>query len=138
MSDYHPTTTLVYTQVKDFSNIGDPITDPLMYHNLDGGLQYLTLTQPNITYVVQQVFLRMRDSNEPHLTLIKCILRYVNGTLVFGLQFHASSMTTLTYYFDTNWAGCPDSRCSTYDLCVYLGDIIISWSFKIHNDCVSV
>jgi hypothetical protein len=85
MFDCHPTTTLVYTQVKDFSNIGDPVTDPSMYHNLGGGLQYLTLTQPNIAYVIQQVFLRMHDSNEPHLTLIKCILQYVKGTLVFGL-----------------------------------------------------
>ena len=31
---------------------------------------------------------------------------------------------------DVDWAGCPDTRCSTSDFCVYLGDALVSWSSK--------
>ncbi|GKD53400.1 ribonuclease H-like domain-containing protein [Tanacetum coccineum] len=35
------------------------------------------------------------------------ILRYVRGTLDYGLQLYVSSTTQLTAYTDADWAGCP-------------------------------
>jgi hypothetical protein len=61
---------------------------------------------------------------------VKRVLRYVRGTLEFGLQLHASSSTALVAYSDADWAGCPDSRRSTSGYCVYFGDSLISWSSK--------
>ncbi|GKD62025.1 ribonuclease H-like domain-containing protein [Tanacetum coccineum] len=45
------------------------------------GLQYLTFTWPDISYVVQQICLHMHDPREPHLAALKRVLRYVRGTL---------------------------------------------------------
>nr|GFA66255.1 ribonuclease H-like domain-containing protein [Tanacetum cinerariifolium] len=56
---------------------------------------------------VQQVCLHMHDSREPHLSALKRILRYVRGTLDFGLQLYSSSTTDLVAYSDADWAGCP-------------------------------
>ncbi|GKA33373.1 ribonuclease H-like domain-containing protein [Tanacetum coccineum] len=53
------------------------------------GLQYLTFTRPDLSYAVQQICLYMHDSREPHFAALKRILRYVRGTIDFGLlQLH--------------------------------------------------
>ncbi|WVZ93845.1 hypothetical protein U9M48_039799 [Paspalum notatum var. saurae] len=77
-----------------------------------------------------QVCLFMHDPREPHLALIKRILRYVKGTLSRGLHLGKSSPQSLTAYSDADWAGCPDSRRSTSGYCVFLGDNLVSWSSK--------
>ncbi|GKD10841.1 ribonuclease H-like domain-containing protein, partial [Tanacetum coccineum] len=48
------------------------------------GLQYLTFTRPNLSYVVQQVYLYMHDPGEPHFATLKRILRYVLGTPLYA------------------------------------------------------
>ncbi|GKF05594.1 ribonuclease H-like domain-containing protein, partial [Tanacetum coccineum] len=72
----------------------------------------------------------MHDSHDPHFTALKRILRYVRGTLDYGLQLHVSSTTQLTIYTDADWAGCPVTRWSTSGYCVFLGNNILSWSAK--------
>jgi len=68
----------------------------------------------------------MHDPREPLLTLVKRILRYVRGTLDFGLQLHSSTVSSLTAYSDADWAGCPNTRCSTSRYVVFLGDNLVS------------
>ncbi|GJZ62269.1 ribonuclease H-like domain-containing protein [Tanacetum coccineum] len=82
---------------------GDPISDPTLYRSLAGGLQYLTLIRPDISYAVQQFCLHMHDSREPHLAALKRVLRYVHGTLDFGLQLYASVTSSLVAYIDADW-----------------------------------
>ena len=72
----------------------------------------------------------MHDPREPHLALVKRILRYIRGTLEYGLQLHRSSVADLVAYSDVDWAGCPDTRRSTSGYGVFLGDNLISWSSK--------
>jgi hypothetical protein len=98
------------------------------YRSLAGALQYLTLIRPNLAYVVQQVCLFMHDPRESHLAFLKCILRYVKGTLSYGLRIGTGPVDSLTTYSDVDWAGCPDSRRSTSSYCVLLGDTLVSWS----------
>jgi len=62
--------------------------------------------------------------------MIKRILRYVKGTTAFRIQLHASSTPTITAYTDADWAGCPDTRRSTSDFCVFFRDALVSWSSK--------
>ncbi|KAI3509252.1 hypothetical protein L1887_24388 [Cichorium endivia] len=60
-----------------------------------------------------QICLFMHDPREPHLHALKRILRYILGTLDYGLQLHPSSTTGLIAYSDADWGGCPVSRRST-------------------------
>ena len=61
-----------------------------------GALQYLTFTRPDITYAVQQICLHMHDPREPHLAALKRRLRYLHGTIDYGLLLHRSSPPSLS------------------------------------------
>jgi hypothetical protein len=80
-----PVSMLVDTYAKVFTESGPPDADLAHFRSLAGALQYLTFTRPNLTYVVQQICLHMYDLREPHLTVMKCTLRYLWGTLDYGL-----------------------------------------------------
>ncbi|GKD57154.1 ribonuclease H-like domain-containing protein [Tanacetum coccineum] len=62
---------------------GDP--DSTLYRSIAGALQYLTFTRADLSYVFQQFCLYMHDPREPHFNALKCILRYVCGTVDYGL-----------------------------------------------------
>nr|GEX12202.1 ribonuclease H-like domain-containing protein [Tanacetum cinerariifolium] len=109
---------------------GDPVSDPTLYRSLAGALQYLTFTRPDISYAVQQVCLFMHDPREPHFLALKRILRYVRGTLSYGLQLYSSTTSTLVAYSDADWADCPTTRRSTSGYCVFLGNNLLFWSSK--------
>ncbi|KAK9069547.1 hypothetical protein SSX86_011451 [Deinandra increscens subsp. villosa] len=130
MSNCKPSSTPVETGSKLEAASGPSFSDGPLYHSLAGALQYLTITRLDITYAVQQVCLFMHDPREPHFQFLKRILRYIRGTISFGLHLAPSRSTHLTAYSDSDWAGCPDSRRSTSGYCVYLGDNLISWSSK--------
>ncbi|GJS47528.1 ribonuclease H-like domain-containing protein [Tanacetum coccineum] len=63
--------------------------------------------------LVQQICLYMHDPREQHFAALKRILRYVRGTVDFGLQLYVSATTSLVGYTDADWPGCPSTRSST-------------------------
>ncbi|GJT12939.1 ribonuclease H-like domain-containing protein [Tanacetum coccineum] len=108
MVNCNPSQTLVGTE----SKLGID-GDPTLYQSLVGSLHYLTFTRPDISYAVQQVCLHMHDPREPYFSALKRILRYVHGTMDYGLQLFSSSAIDLVAYSDADWAGCPTTQRST-------------------------
>nr|GEW33204.1 ribonuclease H-like domain-containing protein [Tanacetum cinerariifolium] len=102
---------------------GVSVQDPTLYCSLAGGLPYLTFTRPDLSYVVQQIYLYIHDPREPYFTALKRILRYVRGTIDFGLHVYTSATTFLVGYMDADWAGFPSTRRSTSGYYVFLGDL---------------
>jgi hypothetical protein len=90
----------VDTQAKLSEDDGPSVVDATTYWSLTGALQYLTFSRPNIAYVVQQVCLHMHTPQEPHLTTLKRILRYLYGSIDYGLLFRPSPTSELVVYTD--------------------------------------
>nr|GEZ61435.1 ribonuclease H-like domain-containing protein [Tanacetum cinerariifolium] len=132
MLNYNPCRTPVDTE-KKLRPEGSPVTDPTLYRSLAGALQYLTFTQPDLSYAVQQLCLYMHDPREPHLIDMKRVLRYLRGTTDLGLQLFQSTTSQLIAYSDADWTGCSAMRRSTSGYCVFLGDNLLTWSSKRHD-----
>ncbi|XP_062081272.1 uncharacterized mitochondrial protein AtMg00810-like [Humulus lupulus] len=130
MSNCSPCPTPVDTKSKLSATADTPYDDPTKYRSLAGALQYLTFTRPDISYAVQQICLHMHAPTNEHMSALKRIIRYLQGTLSFGLHLSKSNIHRIISYTDADWGGCPDTRCSTSGYCVYLGDNLISWSSK--------
>jgi hypothetical protein len=104
--------------------------DPSLYRSTVGSLQYLSLTRPDLSFVVNRVCQFMHRPLKPHWQAIKRILRYLQHTVSHGLLLHRSSSNDLQAYSDADWAGCPDDRHSTGAYCVFLGSNLVSWSSR--------
>lgn len=130
MSSCKPCTTPVDLSSKLSATDGPLFHDPTLYRSLAGALQYLTFTRPDISYAVQQVCLFMQEPRDTHFSFMKRIIRYLQGTIHYGIRITKSSVNSLVAYSDADWGGCPDSRRSTSGYCIFLGDNLISWSSK--------
>jgi hypothetical protein len=72
----------------------------------------------------------MHSPSEEHWTTAKRVLRYIAGTLNYGIQFYKASSSQIHAFSDSNWAGNSSDRRSTSGYCVYLGKNLISWCTK--------
>ena len=99
----------------------DPIENERLYRNIVGALQYVTITRLKISYCVNRVCQFMQNPLEFHWKIVKRILRYLNGTLDYGLHLRRSSQLNLVGFCDVDWATNPDDRRSTSSYCVFLG-----------------
>ncbi|KAK1647157.1 hypothetical protein QYE76_064962 [Lolium multiflorum] len=104
--------------------------DATEYRSVVGGLQYLTLTRPDISYAVNRVCQYLHAPRDPHWTAVKRILRYVRHTASFGLRLCSSSSGLLSAFSDADWAGNPDDRRSTGGYAVFFGPNLIAWSAR--------
>ncbi|XP_065632023.1 uncharacterized mitochondrial protein AtMg00810-like [Quercus suber] len=108
---------------------GSPLLNPHEYRSMVGSLHYLTFTRPDLSFSVHQVCQFMANPTDSHLIAAKRILRYINGTLHFGV-FLQHGPLSLSAFSDSDWAGDPFDRRSTTGFLVYLGYNPITWSAK--------
>ena len=96
--------------VKYQSEEGDLLSDPTVFRQLIGSLNYLTITRPDISFAIQQVSQFMQTPRHLHLAAVCRIIRYLWGSSSCGLFFPTGSSLHLVAYSDVDWAGCPNTR----------------------------
>lgn len=64
-----------------------PFTDHAWFRSVVGSLQYLILTHPEISFVVNLACQHMHNPHQSHFMAVKRILRYVKGALHPGPRF---------------------------------------------------
>ena len=73
-----------------------------LYKSIIGSLLYPTASRPNIAFSVGVCAQYQAASKESHLTAVKRIIRYVNGTPNYGLWYSKDSNACLVGYSDAN------------------------------------
>ena len=60
----------------------------------------------------------------------KRILRYIRGTIQFGIHYNTGGKPLLVGFTDSDWAGDPDDRKSTAGSVFSLGSRLVTWACK--------
>ena len=105
-----------------------------MYCYLVGSLLYLTHSRPDLSFVVGRVSRYMQTPHESHWKEAKRILRYIRGTIQFGIHYSTGGKPLLVGFTDSDWAGDPDDRKSTTGYVFSLGSRPVTWACKKQKD----
>ena len=80
------------------SNYGYDIVDPTLYKQIIGFLMYLIHMRPDICYVMSNLSQFMYEPRHRHWVAAKHVLRYLQGTIAYGLRYASSGGVMLLGY----------------------------------------
>jgi hypothetical protein len=127
MMDCKSMATPMVTNLKFLSDSSSDLVDPMMYRQLIGSLMYLVNTRPDICFAVNTLSQYMVEPRHVHLVAAKHVLRYLHGTVGYGLRYVSDGEVKLQGYTDSDWARSAVDRKSTSGCCFSLGSGMISW-----------
>ena len=112
-----------------FNQQEGPLVDSTIFRSLIGSLRYLTHTRSDLTYFVGFLSRFIERPTIEHLTALKRVLRYLRGTIGYGLVYlKGQSKARLVGYSDRDFAGDEQDTKSTSGQVFLLGDMLISWA----------
>ena len=77
----------------------------MLYRQLIGSLMYLVNTKPNISLVVNILSQYMVEPQRVQWSAAKHVLRYIVGTVDYGMDYVRGDGVGLVGYLDSDWAG---------------------------------
>ncbi|XP_040862726.1 secreted RxLR effector protein 161-like [Glycine max] len=108
--------------------------DGTLFRQIVGSLRFICHSRPKITFNVGLVSIFMGDPRQSHLLAAKRIMRYLNGTLGYGIIFPHQTKEDdnlhLVAYSDSYWCGDLVDRKSTMGQVFLLSGSPISWNSK--------
>ena len=133
MAEAQPISSPMTANCKLTKASSDLFSDPSLYRSVVGALRYTTVTRPELSYAMNKVCQLMANPMDSHWTTVKCILRYLKGSIHHGLHFKAapsSQSFTIKALCDADWASDPDDKRSTSGAVIYFGPNLVSWWSK--------
>ncbi|XP_052308549.1 uncharacterized mitochondrial protein AtMg00810-like [Populus trichocarpa] len=127
MESCKSTSTPMNLKEKFSKNDGTNKADEGQYRSLIGCLMYLTATRSDIAFAVSLLSRFMHCASELHLQAAKRIVRYVKGTISYGIKYSHLQNFMLHGYSDSDWAGSVDDMKSTSGYCFSFGSGMFSW-----------
>lgn len=126
----NPTETPAELNVKLVRSENEASVDGTLFRQIVGSLRFICHSRLEIAFNVGLV----NDPREPHLLAANRILRYLKGTLGYGIifphQIKKDGSLHLEAYFDSDWYGNLVDRRSTMGQVFLLSGSPISWSSK--------
>lgn len=91
---------------------------------------YISLTRPDISYVVPHLNQFLQQPRVPHYQADMHVLRYLKGTPNTGLYYPKANNLRLIAFCDADRGSCKNSARSLTWFCVFLGSSLVSWKTK--------
>nr|GFC51640.1 retrovirus-related Pol polyprotein from transposon TNT 1-94 [Tanacetum cinerariifolium] len=111
----------------------DPLRIPVhqtRFPSMVSSLMYLIASRLDLVFAVFMCARYQALPIKKHLEAFKWVFRYLRGTINWGIWYPKATSMELKAYADANHAGCQDTRRSTSENAQFLGDKLVSWSFK--------
>jgi hypothetical protein len=86
------------------------LVDVTLYKQIIGSLMYMMNTRPDICFVVNTLSRYLLDPRRVHLVFVKHVMRYLKGTLYFGICYNGDHDFRLIGYTDSDWARSVSDR----------------------------
>ncbi|XP_017191120.2 uncharacterized mitochondrial protein AtMg00810-like [Malus domestica] len=128
-TDCKPVVTPIDSKLK-LTTDGEALKNVTYYQRLVGKLIYLTITRPDITFVVSLVSQFMHAPTVEHLNIVKKILHYLKGSIDRGILIRNNHSTEIHAYTDADCAGSAIDRKSTTGYCTFVAGNIVTWKSK--------
>ena len=127
-----PMPTPMITSHSLVKNSGAIISNASQYRSVVGALQYVTLIRPELAFSVNKLSQFLSVPTEEHWQACKRILRYLKGTIHYGLQIYStgSRHMQINCFSDSDWACDRDDRKSVARYAMFLGPNLVLWSSK--------
>ena len=130
-------TTPMASNLMLLSDDSSDLVDSTMYHQMIGSFMYLTSTRPNIFFVVNTFIQFLNDSRHVHLIYGNHIMRYLKGTIAYGIKCEENQRINPEGYVDLYWKASAIDRKSTSRCCFSMASCVISW-FSRKKFCVAL
>ncbi|GKD75512.1 retrovirus-related pol polyprotein from transposon TNT 1-94, partial [Tanacetum coccineum] len=130
MDKCNPIGTSIENKTKPSKNDRGKKVDSTVFKSLVRSLSYLTCTRSDILFAVGLISHFMEEPTTKHLKIAKRILRYIKGTVDYGMFYSTSEDFKLVVYSDSDWAESKDNGRSTLKFLFFLGNNAFTWSSK--------
>ncbi|KAK4268262.1 hypothetical protein QN277_024943 [Acacia crassicarpa] len=121
------------TNIQLASTEGQYFYDPKLYRSVLGKLQYLCYTRPEISFAVNKLCRFLQNPRDPHWVGVKRILRYLAGTINYGLLIRPLPRLHVQAFADSDWATNKEDRRSISGYCTFLGTNPVIWVSKCQS-----
>ena len=113
MEDSKPVSTPMVTGCKLSKNDESLEVDHNMYRSMIGSFLYVTTTRIYVMLSIGSVSRFQSTHKQTHVAAVKRILRYLKGTMEYGLWYPKGNDFSLKEFTDSYWEGSIDDRNST-------------------------
>ncbi|KAL1201566.1 Retrovirus-related Pol polyprotein from transposon TNT 1-94 [Cardamine amara subsp. amara] len=107
--------------------------NPRSYRKNVGCLRYLLHTRPDLAFAVGVASRYMVSPRKSHGEIMKQILRYLKGSVSFGLKFKRGGSKKIEGFSDSSHNIDPDDGRSTTGHIFYFGESPITWCSQKQN-----
>jgi len=143
MGSCNPVKNPIVLGTKLVKNSGEASINSTLFKQIIGSLMYLSVTRPEIMFVVCLLSKFMTDPKVSHMVAAKRVLRYVKRTVNLGVFYkrgaenvgnlrvnYENSFDNLEAYTDSDYAGDTEDRRSTSGYVFLLSGGAVAWSSR--------